>query len=185
MCMLLCISVVHAVVHAVVLLLPLRNAGSLPVCPLFCLSLDPFALGNHPIMIIFTIVSFHLLRALIGPRSLLMRALLARSIIDTGCFGSARTILLTCISPAHLPLTFSLLLRAYVLPHCMLFVARRCQARRSDQPLWRSSVATLVPLTLLRLGSQHSAALALRQLLRLTVSGALHTCNAVIHPCML
>ena len=81
--------------------------------------------------------------------------------------------MLTCISPAHLPLTFSfllltcsLLLHAYVLPHCMLFIARRCQARCSDQPLWRSSVATLVPLALLRLGSQHSAARALRHFLR-------------------
>ena len=72
----------HAVVHAVVLSLPLRNAGSLPVCPLFCLSLDPFALGNRPIMIIFTIVSLQLFRDLIGPRSLLMRALLASSLID-------------------------------------------------------------------------------------------------------
>ena len=105
-------------------------------------------------MIIFTIVSFQLFRDLIGPRSLLMRALLPSSLIDTRCFGSSRTILLTCISPVHLPLTFSLhlltcslLLRAYVLPHCTLFVARKCQARcplaiisSSAQPPLQASV---------------------------------------------
>ncbi len=73
-------AVVYVVVHAVVLLLTLRNAGSLPVCSLFCLSLDPCALGNRPIMIIFTFISFQLFRDLIGPRSLLMRALFVSSL---------------------------------------------------------------------------------------------------------